>query len=140
MSVKNEKTLLIKKIKMNFKWDSISNDELKWIGVDFDGVIARPSLAPNYEIQPIQDGAVQALEEMVKMGLKPSIFTSRHSSDYRNLERYSEYYSLPIRRIETGKPLYRHQIDDRAIEFDPLRPELSYERAMQIITTGKLPW
>lgn len=123
---------------MNF--EPIKNDELKWIGNDFDGVLAELSTPPHYPIMGPQPGAIEAVKEMVELGLKPGIFTARANADYLNLERWSEHYGAPIRRITTGKDLYLWQIDDKAIEFDPKRPELSWERAMKIIRTGKLPW
>jgi len=121
-------------------FEPIKNEELKWIGCDFDGTLAKPSTPPTYPIQEPQPGAKEFVDALIEMKLKPSIFTARPNADYMNLERWHQFYEIMIRRITTGKDLYLWQLDDKAIEFDPKRPQLSFERALKIIQTGKLPW
>lgn len=120
--------------------EPIKNEDLKWIGVDFDGVLAGLSLPPEYKMQGPQEGTKVAIHRLVEMGFKPHMFTARHSADYQHLEDWYTYHDIPIRRITTGKDLFKWMIDDRAIEFDPARPEESWRRALEIIRTGKLPW
>ena len=123
-----------------FNFEPIKNDELIRMGLDFDGVLAQLSKPPKYEMGEINEGTEWALNEMVKLGFKPHIFTARPDPEYSHLEQWAEHYNLPIRGIRTGKPLFKWMPDDRAIEFDPTRPLLSWVRAIYIMKTGKLPW
>lgn len=118
----------------------IKNEELKWISLDFDGVLAELSQAPHYPMMGPQPGVKELVEFIYQIGLKPKIYTARASADYVNLERWTEHFKIPMRRITTGKDLDRWFLDDKAIEIDPSRPELSFERARKIIETGKYPW
>jgi len=118
----------------------IKNEELLWIGLDFDGTLATASLPPLYEMGDINLGSKEAVEEIIKMGYKPTIYTARPDAEYNQIEDWHKEHNLDIRRIKTGKALVKYLIDDRAIEFDPTRPEESWKRALEIIRTGKYPW
>lgn len=113
---------------------------MKWIGLDFDGVLATASHPPLFEMGDINKGTKEAVERIIKMGFKPTIYTARGDAEYSQLEDWYLSHNLDIRRVKTGKALIRWLIDDRVIEFDPNRPEESWERALKIIETGKLPW
>jgi len=118
----------------------IKNEELLWIGLDFDGVLAKASFPPLYEMGDINLGTNEAVKEIIKMGYKPTIYTARGDAEYNQIEDWHKEHGLDIRRIKTGKALVKYLIDDRAIEFDPARPEESWARALEIIRTGKYPW
>lgn len=96
----------------------LANNELRWIGVDFDNVMAR-SIWPKAGIGEIIPGTKEGLDKLVNEGYKIVIFTARPWSDYENLERWCKDNELPVRRILCGKPLVRWMIDDRNIEFNP---------------------
>lgn len=120
--------------------DPIKNSELKWIGLDFDGVLAKMSYPPLFEMGEINEGTRDAVKKIIEMGYKPTIYTARGDAEYSQLEDWHVRNNVDIRRIKTGKALVKYLIDDRVIEFDPLRPKESWERALKIIETGKLPW
>lgn len=106
---------------------------MKWILVDFDKVTAQGGVAPYYEMGGPMPGAVEAIKTLHERGWKITIFTARHYADYRDLEEWCDKYGIPARRIICGKPLGVFQIDDRAIEFDPSKPEESWKRAIDKI-------
>lgn len=123
-----------------FNFEPIKNEELIRIGHDFDGVLAKLSGPPDYKMGEINESAKWFLEEVEKLGYKNHIYTARPDPEYSHLEQWAKHYNLPIRGIRTGKPLFKWMPDDRAIEIDPTRPRLSFERALEIIRTGKYPW
>lgn len=100
----------------------LANKDLKWIGVDFDNVMAR-SIWPKAGIGEAMPGVKEGLDRLVEQGFKIVIFTARPWSDYENIERWCKDYDMPVRRILCGKPLLRWMIDDRNIEFDPKNPK-----------------
>lgn len=93
------------------------NEDLKWIGVDFDGTLAYSSY-PDFEIQEPLPGAVEAMQTLHSEGWKIVIYTARPSVDYPKIEAWCRKHNIPIRDIHCGKPLFRYMIDDRNIEFD----------------------
>ena len=100
-----------------YNWTPITNDEIKWIGVDFDETIASNSGHPNYTPGEPLEGAVQSLLKLDQNGYKITIFTARPWVDYFNIEKWCEFYGIPVRRIICGKPLFKCMIDDKAIGF-----------------------
>jgi hypothetical protein len=99
------------------KWSPIANEEIKWIGVDWDCTLFNNSGFPNFEPTIPMEGALEAMNELDKLGYKITIFTARPWSDYQNIENYCKYYNIPFRRIICGKPLFKFMVDDRAIGF-----------------------
>ena len=96
----------------------LNNDELRWIGVDFDQTLAHSSGFPDFDIQEPLEGALEAMEELNKRGWKVTIFTARPWSDYQKVEDWCIAHNLFTRRIICGKPLFKYLIDDRNIEFN----------------------
>lgn len=94
----------------------LPDNELKWLGIDFDKTIAYSSY-PTFEIGDPLPGALEALQELHKRGWKLTIYTARAWVDYQKIEDWCDKHNLPIRRIICGKPLFRYMIDDRNIEF-----------------------
>lgn len=92
--------------------------DLKWIGVDLDGTIAKPVWTPEnptHEIgEPIWEN-VAKLREAVAAGFKPVIHTSRAWTDYETIETWLNHYAIPFKQIQCGKPLYRAYADDRGV-------------------------
>ena len=95
----------------------ITDNELKWIGVDLDKTLANNSGYPNFDLLEPMEGAIDAIWEIVKRGFKITIVTSRAYPDYHKIEAWCEKYNVPVRRIICGKPLVRWMVDDRNIEF-----------------------
>lgn len=95
--------------------------ELIWIGVDLDGTLAEPVWTPENptsEIgKPIWNN-VQKLQRAVAKGFKPIIHTSRSWTDYENVEAWLNFYDIPFKEIQMGKPLYYKYIDDRGVHAD----------------------
>lgn len=102
---------------MKYIWQPLKNDEVKWIGVDFDDTIASNSSFPLYVPSEPLPGAVEALKKLNNMGYKITIFTARHWADYQNVENYCLHYGIPFRRIICGKPLFKCVIDDKNVAF-----------------------
>jgi hypothetical protein len=101
----------------NYNWTPITNDEIKWVGVDFDETIANNSGYPDYiPAEPLK-GAMESLLKLDQNGYKITIFTARPWVDYSNIEKYCEFYNIPARRIICGKPLFKCMIDDKGIGF-----------------------
>lgn len=113
--------------------EPIQSDELIWLGIDFDQVTSNSSPLPPYTIGEPVEGAVEALQELHRRGWKLVIFTARHWADVRPIEDWCQSHGIPIKAIICGKPLFRWQIDDRAIEFDPQTPKESWKRAVDKI-------
>jgi hypothetical protein len=98
------------------KSNLLTNDKLKWIGVDLDGVLAK-SIWPKEGIGPMIKGARGFCQKLVKDSWKIIIYTSRHWADYELIEKWCQKNKIPVRRIICGKPLFRCIIDDRCMEF-----------------------
>lgn len=94
----------------------LPDNQLKWIGVDFDKTLAHSSY-PDFEIGDPLDGAVEAMHELHNRGFKITVFTARAWVDYQKIEDWCTLHGLPVRRIICGKPLFKYLIDDRNIEF-----------------------
>lgn len=95
--------------------------DLKWIGVDLDGTLAKPVWTaenPTSEIgDPIPEN-VEKLRRAVEKGYKPVIHTSRPWTDYEVIEYWLNYWGIPFKEIQCGKPLFKSYIDDRAVHAD----------------------
>ncbi len=90
--------------------------DLLWIGVDLDGTLAEPVWTPENPTSEIGDPIernVKKLLELVEHGYKPVIHTSRPWTDFEAVEAWLDYYNIPYKYIQMGKPLYRLYIDDR---------------------------
>jgi len=98
-------------------WKPITEPEIKWLGIDFDGTLCNSSGFPDYIPGEPLPGAVEAMKEFDAMGYKITIFTARHWADHHNIEKWCEKYEIPVRRIICGKPLLLRMVDDRNIEF-----------------------
>jgi len=103
----------------DFKWEQIKDEEIKWVGVDFDLTIAHSSGFPNFIPTVPLPGCVEALQELDRRGYKITVHTARHWADYQNIERWCAHYKIPVRRIICGKPLFKWMIDDKNLAFDP---------------------
>lgn len=98
------------------KMEPLKNNDLKWLGIDFDGTIAY-SEYPTFEIKDPLPGTIEALHKLHADGWKLTIYTARPWVDYQKIEDWCNQHNLPIRRIICGKPLFKYMIDDRNIEF-----------------------
>lgn len=94
----------------------LTNEELKWLGIDFDNTIAHSSY-PDFAIGEPLEGAVEALQKLHADGWKIWIHTARPSVDYIKIEEWCERHGIKIKGIVTGKPLFKYYIDDRALAF-----------------------
>lgn len=101
-----------------YNWTPLTNEEIKWIGVDWDDTIATNSGFPTFIPGEPLVGAVESLQKLNDEGYKITIFTARPWADYANLEKYCEHYNIPARRIICGKPLFKCIIDDKNLEFN----------------------
>ena len=94
-----------------------SLEELKWVGVDFDGVLAE-GIWPDRGIgEPIERN-IQKMGYLARVGFEPVIHTSRPWSDYKRLEKWLQQNDIPYHAIMCGKLLCRAYIDDRAINSE----------------------
>lgn len=100
-----------------YNWTPIKNEEIKWIGIDWDDTVASNSGFPDFIPGEPLPGAVKALNKLNEMGYKITIFTARPWVDYQNIENYCEHYGIPVRRIICGKPLFKCIIDDKNVAF-----------------------
>ena len=91
---------------------------MRWIGVDWDGVVVYNSGAPNFVPTMNVPGAVDSLKRLDSMGYKIIIYTSRPWADYKPIEEWCTEHDIPARRIICGKPLFLKMIDDLNIEFN----------------------
>ena len=94
---------------------------LVWIGVDLDGTLAKPVWTADNPTSDIGDPIwenVSKLERAVAKGYKPIIHTSRPWTDYEAIEYWLNYWGIPFKEIQCGKPLYKAYIDDRAVHAD----------------------
>ena len=89
-------------------------DSLLWACTDLDGTLAY-SIHPKEGIgEPIWKN-IGKLNELVEVGYKIVIHTSRHWSDYEMIEQWIEFHNIPTTKIVCGKPLAKFYIDDKAI-------------------------
>lgn len=92
--------------------------DLNWYGVDLDNTLAediwRPEATKSFIGDPIEENIVK-LMEIALAGGKIHIHTARPGSEYAMIEGWLRYHELPYNQIQTGKPLYRKYIDDRAV-------------------------
>lgn len=95
----------------------IAEKNLRWLGIDFDGVVAHNTGYPKYILTKPIKGAKEALEGLTNKSWKIIIYTARPWSDYELIENWLIYHNIPFRRIICGKPLFKYIIDDRNIEF-----------------------
>jgi hypothetical protein len=96
-------------------------DKLIWVGVDLDGTLAYPTWTPENPTSEIGDPIwenVAKLHELVALGYKAIIHTSRGWTDYQVIEQWLNHYQIPFKEIQCGKPLYAAYIDDRAVRAD----------------------
>lgn len=92
--------------------------DLLWVGVDLDGTLAKHLWTPSNPTSEIGDPipeAVEKVRELVALGYKIIVHTSRPWTDYENIENWMRFYGIPFKEIQCGKPLYVAYIDDRAI-------------------------
>ena len=100
----------------NHYLDNISNERLKWIGIDLDGTLAE-FIWPDRGIGPIKPGAKEAVDKLIDAGYKIVIFTARQWSFYESIEKWCHDNGLRVKGIICGKPLFRWFIDDRNFGF-----------------------
>jgi len=96
-------------------------DKLIWVGVDLDGTLAYPLWTPENPTSEIGDPIwtnIAKVHELVELGYKIIIHTSRGWTDYQTIEHWLKHYGIPFKEIQCGKPLYAAYIDDRAIHAD----------------------
>jgi uncharacterized HAD superfamily protein len=98
--------------------EPIQEKELKWIGVDLDKTICNNSDHPEYKMLEPINGAKKYLDKLVADGWKITIYTSRPSHEYNQIENWLNSYQIPFRRIECGKLFVKWMVDDRAINFN----------------------
>ena len=95
--------------------------ELLWLGVDLDGTLAEPVWTAENPTSEIGDPIwtnVDKLQRAVGKGFKVIIHTSRPWTDYEAVEYWLNYWGIPFKEIQMGKPLYCRYIDDRAVNAD----------------------
>lgn len=102
----------------HYNWSPMTNEKIKWAGIDFDDTIASNSSFPDYIPGAPLPGAAESVRALSELGYKITIFTARPWSDYANIESYCKHYGIPVRRIICGKPLLRFMIDDKAVAFN----------------------
>jgi hydroxymethylpyrimidine pyrophosphatase-like HAD family hydrolase len=96
-------------------------NNLKWWGVDFDGVVCRSKYNPvtdKWDMLGVMPDTRKVLTKIQKSGKKVVIITSRASQEYIEIEEFMNENKLPFDRIVTGKELVEFMIDDRAIHFE----------------------
>ena len=96
-------------------------DKLIWVGVDLDGTLAYPKWTPDNPTSEIGDPIqknIEKVNELVAAGYKVIVHTSRPWTDYQVIEQWLNWYKIPFKEIQCGKPLYAAYIDDRAIHAD----------------------
>ena len=96
-----------------YNWQPITDEEVKWWGVDFDWTICKNTGHPLYIPTEPLEGAVEALKLIDSLGYKITVFTARHWADYQNIESWCNHFGIPVRRIICGKPLLRTMYDDK---------------------------
>ena len=89
------------------------DEELKWIGVDFDDTIAKNTGYPDFEPLELLPGAREGIFKLVDAGYKIIIYTARSWNDHELVEDFLAENHIPFSRIICGKPLCYRIIDDR---------------------------
>ena len=87
-----------------------------WVYVDLDDCLYE-SRPPLFELKKLKPKAKHFMWEMVKMGHKPIIFTSRHEAEYPYIEHCLKRDKIPFREIRCGKPMGRMYIDDKGFRL-----------------------
>lgn len=91
-------------------------DSLIWIGLDYDGTLARSVWSPenpgSATGEPIWEN-VQKARKLAEAGYKLIVHTARPWSDYEALESWMNHYEVPFKAIVCGKLLVAAYIDDR---------------------------
>jgi len=108
-------------------WTPIKNENIKWLGIDFDNTICSNSGQPDYVPSTPLNGAIATLNKLHNEGWKIIIYTARPWADYHNIEKYCEEYGIPVRRIICGKPLFNCVVDDKNVEFNGNWEEVEYK-------------
>lgn len=91
---------------------------LLWVGVDLDGTLAEGIWTPennSSDIGPPIWRNVDQLRALYDIGYKIFIHSSRPWTDYERVETWLNFYGIPFKGIQLGKPLYVAYIDDRAV-------------------------
>lgn len=96
---------------------SIANEDLKWLGIDFDKFIAENTGHPDYKPLGIKLGALEFMKRLEADGWKLIIHTARPWSDYEIIENWLLFYTVPYRRIVCGKLLVKFYLDDRNVPY-----------------------
>jgi histidinol phosphatase-like enzyme len=94
---------------------SLGNKDLKWKGIDLDGVLAATT-PPDYALEGSK--AIKQNRDMVmafrEAGYDIIIYTARPSSDYIAIKQWLNRHKIPFKMIITGKLLLQELWDDRA--------------------------
>lgn len=100
------------------KTNKLTNEELKWVLIDFDNTICDNSGMPDFNPTTVIQGGKEAVDKIIEMGLTPVIFTARPWSEFNIVKNWLKDNDIQIKTIICGKPLARCLIDDRNIEFN----------------------
>lgn len=95
-----------------------TNEQLTWLGVDFDQTIADNTGFPDFKMTQPLDGAHDALTALVNEGYKIIVYTARGWSDHGEIREFMKKHELPYHEIVCGKLLAKYYIDDRNLAFD----------------------
>jgi len=93
-------------------------NKLTFVGIDWDKTICETSGYPDYVPTTLIEGTKEAMDEIVKLGLKIVVFTARPWSDLYLLKHLIKEFNLPVDQIICGKPLLLCLVDDKNIEFN----------------------
>jgi hypothetical protein len=99
------------------KNQQITSEQLNWVLIDFDNTLCNNSGLPDFNPTTVVSGGKEAVDEIIKRGLTPVIFTARPWSEFNIIKNWLRDNEIPIKLIICGKPLARCLIDDRNIEF-----------------------
>src|SRR5690242_7715277 len=97
--------------------DMLKPDMMYWVSFDLDETLVESGPGPKFEILRPKPGAVNAVWEVMKLGYKPMVFSSRHWADHLYIENKLKEFRFPKMRIELGKLLTLVHVDDRAYRF-----------------------
>ncbi len=103
--------------------DLLQNNDLKRVGIDLDGTLAR-KVYPKDGIGEPMPGAKEAMEELQRRGYKIIIFSARPDADEIAIELWLNDHAIPFNKIKLGKPLFRLLIDDSAFHFQDWQTDL----------------
>ena len=88
------------------------DDSLMWEGWDLDKTLAEQVWPEPGIGKPIKQ-SVDYLKQRAELGYKPIIFTSRASSEYKDISQWLDDHEIPFKWIITGKPLMNRYYDDK---------------------------